>query len=73
MAFMIGVYTYNDIRYMQMDAILSCVRTLGAFAAAIRMTISIGVATQVAGAPAGLTMQTRLCGGPGIQSLSRWS
>ncbi len=54
MAFMIGVYTYNDIRNMQMDAILTSERTLGAFAAAIYMTVSIGVAVYASGSPSGL-------------------
>ena len=34
---MIGVYTYNDIRNMQMDTIRTSERTLGAFAAAIHI------------------------------------
>lgn len=36
MALMIGIYTYNDIRNMQMDTVLTAERTLGAFAAAIK-------------------------------------
>lgn len=54
MAFMIGVYTNNDIRNTQMDAILTAERTLGAFAAAIDMTISIGVSVYASGSPSGL-------------------